>query len=85
MTPEEEFVNAVAYTQGQSLAHNFILREVLIALAQQSADPPKYISQIYDRVCSYSDQMASPSEKSAGVYAREVIDRFFSKALERVR
>ena len=81
---ENEFGEAFADTQGRALALYFILREVVVALAQQSNDPQKHISDMYERVCSYSDQMAAPGEKAASVYTRELIDRFFSQAHRRL-
>jgi hypothetical protein len=74
-------VEALVHTQGSSLALNFILMEVVRHLAQETGDPEKFLSTLYDRVYARLDNAPTDRpEKQAELDMRDTVDRFFSNA-----
>ncbi len=74
----QAMAEAIIVAQSRALANQFILYEVVWTAAHSSGDPGKYLSAMYDRVCSRTDQFALDDEKKASSEMKDTIERFFS-------
>ncbi len=52
----EDFIAAVGQTQGQCLAHSYILLEIVRELARQKSDPHKFLADMFERISARADQ-----------------------------
>lgn len=74
----DSMAEALIVAQSRALASQFILYDLVRTAAHASDDPGKYLSAMYDRICSRTDQFPLKDEKKASSETKDTIERFFS-------
>ena len=62
-----------------ALASQSVIRELMIDVARQHAEPEAYVARLYDRAIAHLDPHPSRPERMAHAQARDLLGAYFSR------
>ncbi|MDQ0506016.1 hypothetical protein [Xanthobacter agilis] len=73
-------VKAVAVEQARSMVQHFILRDLVIQIAQAQGNPDAYVAAMFERVSTLVDQCELAGKPEVEAEMRWYAEQFFTQA-----
>lgn len=73
-------IKAVAVEQARSMVQHFIMRDLVIQIAQAQPDPNSYVAAMFERVSALVDQCEMAEKPDLEAEMRWYTDQFFTQA-----
>ena len=74
----EALDDAIIVAQSRAIANQYVLYEVVRALARQKTDPKKFLGTMSEQVIGRMDQWPIEDQSRTEVEARGAVERFFA-------
>jgi hypothetical protein len=82
---DKEFWQLFGLMQSRTLAHTFILTEMLADIARSQPDPHGYLANVLDRVSTTLDKKPVAEQVLSDANIRDAVQRLISAADTRLR
>lgn len=73
-------IKAVAVGQARSMVQHFIMRDLVIQIAQAQPDPDSYVAAMFERVSTLVDQCELAGKPDVEAEMRWYAEQFFTQA-----
>ncbi|MFG1296052.1 MULTISPECIES: hypothetical protein [Xanthobacter] len=73
-------IKAVAVEQARSMVQHFIMRDLVIQMAQAQPDPNSYVAAMFERVSALVDQCELAGKPDVEAEMRWYAEQFFTQA-----
>ncbi|MFG1419784.1 hypothetical protein V5F38_17610 [Xanthobacter sp. V0B-10] len=73
-------IKAVAVEQARSMVQHFIMRDLVIQIAQAQPDPDSYVAAMFERVSTLVDQCELAGKPDVEAEMRWYAEQFFTQA-----
>lgn len=73
-------IKAVAVEQARSMVQHFIMRDLVIQMAQAQPDPNSYVAAMFERVSALVDQCELVGKPDVEAEMRWYAEQFFTQA-----
>ena len=73
-------IKAVAVEQARSTVQHFIMRDLVIQIAQAQPDPDSYVAAMFERVSTLVDQCELAGKPDVEAEMRWYAEQFFTQA-----
>lgn len=73
-------IKAVAVEQARSMVQHFIMRDLVIQMAQAQPDPNGYVAAMFERVSALVDQCELAGKPDVEAEMRWYAEQFFTQA-----